>query len=117
MGAYPYEPLIDLSDPKVMLGRVAAMTAAVVSGRFWLPCPLCGVEFSGLEWMRGTGEKPADVHLPGDPPGILAGICPFCTAAGRGALPYPAAEATGLAARHGQGNLQDRRVRRRDRHR
>ena len=53
------------------------------------PCPLCGIEFGGHEWRFRDG---AVSHIPDEkypPPGPTGpwrytGICPFCTAAGRG---------------------------------
>lgn len=81
---YPYEPLIDLSDPVVMRERVKACGQANAGGLFWLPCPLCGLEFGGHEWMIRNPDHASSVHLPEDEPGIYAGICPFCTLAGRG---------------------------------
>ena len=83
-GGYPYEPVIDLTDPLVMRERVLAASAASAGGYFWLPCPLCGLEFGGHEWLRGTAQNPSSIRLPGDAPGASTGICPFCTMAGRG---------------------------------
>lgn len=58
---------------------------AQVHGYFWLPCPLCGKEFGGHEWLPGTWEKPS--HIPNDHGGGT-GICPDCTKAGKG-INYP----------------------------
>lgn len=87
MTAYPLEPLIDITDPAVMMQRAQACGTARGGGWFWLPCPLCGLEFGGQESMRGSDEKPSAVHMDGQPPDTARGICPFCTMAGRGADP------------------------------
>jgi hypothetical protein len=79
---YPYEPLIDTSDPVVMRERVMAMNTAARSGYFWEACPLCGLDFGGQEWLRGTIDKPSSIPTSY---GMSKGICPFCTMAGRGA--------------------------------
>lgn len=84
---YPLKPLIDLSDPAVMRERAMARNVAAAGYFFWRPCPLCGLEFGGQEWVRGSEDKPASIHMPGDSPQIGTGICPFCTMAGRGADP------------------------------
>ena len=81
---YPYEPLIDLSDPQVMRERVMACNTARSRGWFWRPCPLCGLEFGGQEWMHGNPHHASSIHLPDNEPGMRTGICPFCTMAGRG---------------------------------
>lgn len=91
---YPLPPLIDISNPAIRQLRVAAAMAAHRSGAFWLPCPLCGTEFSGLEWMTSNELHTAGgpvAHIPSaDDPGPgsasrrYTGICPFCTQAGRG---------------------------------
>jgi hypothetical protein len=81
---FPYEPLIDLSDPAVVRERVMACNVAASHGWFWLPCPLCGLEFGGQEWMTRNPDHASSVHLPEDEPDVSAGICPFCTLAGRG---------------------------------
>ncbi len=52
-------------------------------GMFWLPCPLCGVEFGGHEW-RSVGGRLASVPDPTGPRNMSVGICPRCTKAGRG---------------------------------
>ena len=84
MPGYRYEPVINLSDPEVMRERVRACGVANSGGWFWLPCPLCGMEFGGHEVMRGTPGKPAHIRLDSDPPDVFRSICPFCTMAGRG---------------------------------
>lgn len=78
----PYEPLLDLTDPVVFSYRVQAYAIARQSHCFWLPCPLCGLEFGGQEWK--FTERYASVHLPGDPLDTQTAICPWCTDAGRG---------------------------------
>ncbi|HMG62879.1 MAG TPA: hypothetical protein VK599_08025, partial [Streptosporangiaceae bacterium] len=70
MPKYPFQPLIDLAEPGTMRERARACGTANAGGWFWLPCPLCGLEFGGHETMQGTPEKPASVHQVDDPPGI-----------------------------------------------
>lgn len=41
---------------------------ALLTGYFWLPCPICGQKFGGHEWVRGT------LFL--SPEG--RGVCPAC---------------------------------------
>lgn len=53
-------------------------------GFFWLPCPVCGEEFGGHEWVT-DGDMPGDVPVYGKP-GMGEGICPACTRDGYG---YP----------------------------
>jgi hypothetical protein len=55
-------------------------------GFFWLPCPLCGQMFGGHEWRDIDGKV---ASIPTGRPGHTLwyegeGICPDCTAAGRG---------------------------------
>ena len=87
MSAYPLEPLIDVTDPAVAMQRAQACATARSGHWFWLPCPLCGLEFGGHEAMPGSEGKPATVHMSGDDPRSGRVICPFCTMAGRGADP------------------------------
>lgn len=82
MTEYPFKPVIDLTDPQVMRERVRASGVAASGSYFWLPCPLCGLEFGGHEWLRGSAERPSGISS--SRPGVITGICPFCTMAGRG---------------------------------
>jgi hypothetical protein len=52
-------------------------------GYFWLPCPLCGEEFGGHEWMTES-DLIASIPDPESGPGAAVGICPTCTEAGKG---------------------------------
>jgi len=45
--------------------------AAGLRGNFWMPCPLCGEEFGGHEWI-------GNVMLPDKEPGMSRGVCPAC---------------------------------------
>jgi hypothetical protein len=67
MSEYPFEPLVDLSDPAVMRERAAARNVAAARYYFWLPCPLCGLEFGGHESMRGTEDRPGSAGRGADP--------------------------------------------------
>lgn len=65
--------------------RRAAKRYARAHGYFWLPCPLCGEEFGGHEWMHSsTPELSAIIQT--DTPGVGRGICPACTLARKGDL-------------------------------
>lgn len=66
-------------------------------GYFWLPCVLCGTMSGGHEWEIERGGNPASI--PNEQPGSFTGICPQCTADGRG---------TDIHARllHGAGTYQ-----------
>jgi len=56
---------------------------AALLGYFWLPCPICGQEFGGHEWLWKDGDiDRASVAAPDGKTRI--GICPDCTRAGRG---------------------------------
>lgn len=79
--SYPYKPVLDLTDPAVILDRMAAARTARQGGWFWLPCPLCGMQFGGHEWLSGDSA----VRLATDPEGQQTGICPPCTLLGRAA--------------------------------
>lgn len=67
--------------------RIALMekAKAVAGGYFWLPCPCCGEEFGGHEWVT-DGPLPGSVPDPAVPQQSW-GICPKCTELGYG---YPA---------------------------
>ncbi len=72
---------------------------ALAEGYFWLPCPVCGQEFGGHEWLTEgqTDGLPASVPDP-DARGMSFGICPDCTWAGYG-YPYEvASELWGMSA-------------------
>ncbi len=57
---------------------------AALAGYFWLPCPLCAVEFGGHEWHDDVlNGRPGSIPMPGRP-GHAHLICPACTLAGRG---------------------------------
>lgn len=78
-------PLIDVSDPAVLKDRIKAARIAERRGYFWLPCGLCGTYYGGQEWATDS-DADHPPHVP-DPAGELwscQGICPWCTAAGRG---------------------------------
>lgn len=47
------------------------MLSASFRGYFWMPCPLCGEEFGGNEWVNR-------ISLPGSEPGMSTGVCPAC---------------------------------------
>ena len=53
-----------------------------MNGYFWLPCPVCGEEFGGHEWL--VEERWSNIPDPEHPdePGRGIGICPDCTRAG-----------------------------------
>lgn len=59
---------------------------ANMNGYFWVPCPLCGEEFGGHEWLPTTAELEATIPNPDRPLDGCSGrgICPNCTRAGRG---------------------------------
>lgn len=81
---YPMPPLIDVSDPVIQGQRMLACVTATTGGWFWLPCPLCGVHFGGQEWLWNNRNASQIAHIPSGRPGVTSGICPWCTAAGRG---------------------------------
>jgi hypothetical protein len=69
---------------------------AELNGYFWIPCPVCGENFAGYEWM----SDPADVFersvpVP-DEPGHSRGICPVCVVEGFG-YPYDVRQEIWLA--------------------
>lgn len=68
-----------------MRARALNRAIARAGGYFWLPCPLCGQEFGGHEWRPIEG-KISSIPAPDGPQGMSIGICPDCTAAGRGYL-------------------------------
>lgn len=86
----PYlPPAVDTSSLEFIQGRIRAAAIARAGGYFWLPCPLCGVDFGGHEWdVRGdkVSHIPDERCPPAGPQGPFSykGICPFCTEAGRG---------------------------------
>lgn len=51
--------------------RTRRMLAASLRGYFWMPCPLCGEEFGGHEWV-------GRISLPAEGQGMTQGICPAC---------------------------------------
>lgn len=71
-----------------MKARALARWVAYIGGWFWLPCPLCGAEFGGQEWRDQVATDGtrlvSSVPCPDGPLGMSLGICPDCTAAGRG---------------------------------
>jgi hypothetical protein len=42
-------------------------------GYFWLPCPECGENFSGLDC-----SELSQAHVPTDKPGIFRVVCKWC---------------------------------------
>lgn len=80
------DPAVDTHSLQFMQERIRAGVFAQTHGFFWLPCPLCGIDFGGHEWMQHswTQGKPAHIPDPSGQPGLYKGICPYCTAAGRG---------------------------------
>jgi len=54
------------------LPRLVRRALAAVGGYFFLPCPVCGTEFAGFEWVTG-----AIIWDPDDPT-TGHGICPRC---------------------------------------
>lgn len=51
--------------------RTRRMLAASFRGYFWMPCPVCGEEFGGHEWV-------GRLSLPTSEQGMTQGICPAC---------------------------------------
>lgn len=51
--------------------RTRRMLAASLRGYFWMPCPMCGEEFGGYEWV-------GRISLPAEGQGMTQGICPAC---------------------------------------
>jgi hypothetical protein len=80
----PLEPAVDTSSLTFVQERIRAGIFASLHGYFWLPCPLCGIDFGGHEWRDGEPDKPSHIPDPGGIPGLFKGICPYCTEAGRG---------------------------------
>jgi hypothetical protein len=68
-----------------LLPRSVSKLYAGLFGYFWVPCPVCGVEFGGQEW---TGIRGRVGHFSSIPDGgsrsMSRGICAACTAAGHG---------------------------------
>jgi hypothetical protein len=62
--------------------RRAHRLYAALYGFGWLPCPLCGLLFSGHEWRDIGGRSSVLLYL-GRPHEGTA-ICPQCTRSGRG---------------------------------
>lgn len=56
--------------------KPARKALAKLLGYFFLPCPLCGLEFAGYEWKDG-----ASIYPNGD--GSGQGICPPCSHEGK----------------------------------
>lgn len=54
---------------------------AKLLGYFFLPCPLCGLEFAGYEWL-----DEATIYPKGD--GSGEGICPPCFHEGKAQKPF-----------------------------
>lgn len=73
-----------------MMPRFLARLVADVGGYFWLPCPACGKHFGGQEWHRANGHADS-IPDPNRETGYSLGICPDCTAAGRGCAAHAAA--------------------------
>ena len=78
------DPAVDITSLTFMQDRMKACVIANTSGYFWLPCPLCGIEFGGHEWSYKDYDKPPHIPDPSGLPGRYVGICPYCTKAGRG---------------------------------
>ena len=49
---------------------------------FWLPCPLCGFEYSGWEWWRNGAPS-----MPTERVSVRRGICTDCYKAGQPPTP------------------------------
>ena len=73
---HPISPPQDMHTMKLL--RRLEKRFARRHGYFWLPCPLCGEEFGGHEWLKDTDEIPACIRII-DQPGSGMGICPTCT--------------------------------------
>lgn len=56
---------------------------AKTMGYFWHPCPLCTRPFGGHEWYD-IGDLSSTIYPDLEKPGEGQGICPVCTAQGRG---------------------------------
>ena len=91
--SYPLPPAVEITAQFVS-ERAGAAATAKRNGNFWLPCPLCGVEFGGHEsrMCRADDVYPDHIPDPRRPPlqqgsgwsmGYV-GICPYCTDAKRG---------------------------------
>lgn len=65
------------------MSRAGARLVAKTLGYFWLPCPLCGEEFGGHEWRNILGHY-SSIPCPDRGADYGVGICPDCTAAGKG---------------------------------
>lgn len=79
----------DFDDP---LKRAQQRFNARLFGYFWLPCPLCAREFGGHEWREINGLSGTIYGHRGDDPSTGKGICPVCTALGRGERYIPLKE-------------------------
>lgn len=89
-------PAVNVMTAEFTAGRALAAVRARQGGWFWLPCPLCGIEFGGQEIAppdfshdpASPPHVPDEARPPRSPGGIwTAGyklICPFCVAARRG---------------------------------
>jgi len=53
-----------------MKHRILNKMKAKMGGYFWLPCPLCGEEFGGHEWLNGNTLM--------ETPTNGTGVCPDC---------------------------------------
>lgn len=76
-----------------MRGREIQKAIARARGYFWLPCPLCGREFGGHEWEDIDGLSSA-IYTDPTQPNIGTGICPVCTAQGKGNWPSSGPESS-----------------------
>lgn len=75
---------IDYDTPqrqKMRLNEVWRKRSATWRGYFWLPCPICGMQFGGNE-IEG-GNIPDPDYPPQSGRGVC--ICPACDREGRGA--------------------------------
>lgn len=93
MYAYPLPPAVEVT-PQFVSERARAASFAHKGGYFFLPCPLCGIEYGGHESGIWTDDPvyPSHIPNPDQPPRGSAsgwsagyvGICPYCTQAKRG---------------------------------
>lgn len=70
---------------------------ALLTRRFWIPCPLCRAPFGGHEWAdRGEWPGTVPVLRLGGGGGLVragAALCPSCTALGLGRAAWEADDA------------------------
>jgi hypothetical protein len=101
MTQHEFEPIPNINSVSFRVGRMAASTLARIESYFCLPCPLCGVMFTGYEWKAARLDD--DLWCSSIPvdksEGHHQGICPWCTEAGRGCL--VTARELGHSCRHG----------------